>query len=104
MHLATNVSAALFLLALFAASEARRFYYWEMSPQCLLIRKLWKRRQIPWDEVTRVGWRGNMSGTFSIGIGHQIEDYDRLYIEPSDQAGFIAALRKFAPHANFELE
>jgi hypothetical protein len=45
-----------------------------------------------------------MSGTFSISIGHRIEDYDRLYIEPSDQAGLIAALRKFAPHATFELE
>jgi hypothetical protein len=45
-----------------------------------------------------------MSGTFRINIGHRIEDYDRLYIEPSDQAAFIAALRQFAPHANFEIE
>jgi len=45
-----------------------------------------------------------MSGTFRINIGHQIEDYDRLYIELNDQAGFIAALREFAPHADFELE
>jgi hypothetical protein len=61
------------------------------------------RREIPWAEVTVVGWLGPMSGTFRINVGNRIEDYDRLYIEPSDPAGLTAALHKFAPHANFDL-
>jgi hypothetical protein len=94
----------LFFVATLAGVAAIRSIYWELSPQCLILHKLWKRKQIPWSEVTEIGWLGNMSGTFRINIGHQIEDYDRLYIELNDQTGFIAALRKFAPHANFELE
>jgi hypothetical protein len=102
-HRATEVGV-LFLLAALAAVLVRQSYYWELSPQCLLLHKLWKRKQIPWNEVTSVGWLRRMSGTFRINIGHQIEDYDRLYIEPSNQAAFIVALREFAPHADFELE
>lgn len=100
----TEVCTALFLLGCALAAVAYRSMYWELSPRCLLLRTLWKVREIPWNEITRVGWLGNMSGTFSIGVGHRMEDYDRLYIEPSDQAGFIAALRGYAPHATFELE
>jgi len=40
----------------------------------------------------------------SVSIGHRIEDYDRLYFEPSDQAALIAALRKFALQASFEID
>jgi len=80
-----------------------RYVYWELTPDCLIVRKLWMRREIPWAEVTVVGWLGPMSGTFRINVGNRIEDYDRLYIEPSDPAGLTAALHKFAPHANFDL-
>jgi len=45
-----------------------------------------------------------MSGTFSVSIGHRVEDYERLYIEPADQAGLIAALREFASQASFEVD
>jgi hypothetical protein len=45
-----------------------------------------------------------MSGTFRVNVGRRIEEYDRLYIEPSDRAGLAAALRKYAAHAKFELE
>jgi hypothetical protein len=100
-HRAIEIADVLVLVAVVLAD---RSIYWELNPQCLILHKLWKRKQIPWNEVTDVGWLGNMSGTFRINIGHQIEDYDRLYIEPSDEAGFIAALREFAPHADFELE
>ncbi|WP_377819802.1 hypothetical protein [Acidicapsa dinghuensis] len=93
-----------FLLVSVAAIEADRFIYWELGPQCLLIRKLWKKKEIPWDDVTNVGWLGNMSGTFCISVGHCVENYDRLYIEPSNSPEFVAALRKFGPHINFELE
>lgn len=92
------------LLGCAVATVAYRSIYWELTPRCLLLRKLWKTKEIPWNEITRVGWLGNMSGTFSISVGHRMEDYDRLYIEPSDQTGFIVALRKYAPHAVFELE
>ncbi len=99
----TGASIALFVLGCAAAIITYRSIYWESSPRCLLLRKLWQRKEIPWKEITRVGWLGNTSGTFSISVGHRIEDYDRIYIEPSDQAGFIAALRKYASEASFEL-
>jgi len=101
---ATEVPVALFLLGSLALVVTYRSVYWELSPRCLLIRKLWTKKQIPWNEVTRVGWLGTRSGTFSISIGHAIENYDRFYIEPRDQARFIAAVREFAVHATFELE
>lgn len=81
-----------------------RYVYWELTPDCLTVRRLWRKRDIPWIEVTDVGWLGSMSGTFRVNVGHRIEDYDRLYIEPSDRASLTAALHKFAPHATFDLE
>ena len=83
---------------------ALRYIYWEPTPECLIVRKFWRKREIPWSEVTDVGWRGTMSGTFRVNVGHRIEDYDRLYFEPSDRVGLADALRKFAPHAKFDLE
>jgi hypothetical protein len=77
---------------------------WELTPSCLIVRRLWTKREIPWAEVREVGWLGPMSGTFRVNVGHRIEDYDRLYFEPSDRAGLAAALHKFAPHANFEID
>lgn len=50
-----EVGASTFLIAGIAAIAADRFIYWELSPQCLLIRKLWKREVISWSEVTKVG-------------------------------------------------
>ena len=87
-----------------ALSLGVRWVYWELTPSRLIVRRLWKRKEIPWNEVTEVGWLGPMSGTFRINVGHRIEDYDRLYFEPSDQAGLAAALRKFATHATFNLD
>lgn len=92
------------LLALVAVFLAIRSVYWDFTPECLVVRRLWTKREVAYSEVRRVGWLGSMSGTFSISIGHLIENYDRLYIEPGDQAGFVAALRKYAPQADFELD
>jgi hypothetical protein len=95
---------ASFLIAIAAGFLAYRYDYWEFTPDCLTVRRFWRKRDIPWNEVTDVGWLGSMSGTFRVNVGHRIEDYDRLYIEPSDRAGLTAALHKFAPHATFDLE
>jgi hypothetical protein len=83
---------------------AKKTNYWELDSKCLRIRKLRMKRDIPWNEVTDVGWLGNRSGTIRVNIGHNTADYDRLYLEPDDLAGLIAELRKFAPHAEFEIE
>jgi hypothetical protein len=104
VHLLNLVYAALFLVGLLAAVANYRFVYWELGPGGLLVRRFWQQTQIEWSEVTGVGWRGNFSGTFRVNIGHRIENYARLYIEPFDRAGLTAALRKFAPHATFELQ
>lgn len=98
------LSAGFILIFLGAGALPVYSVYWDLTPDCIVMRKLWRKREIPWTEVTRVGWLGNFSGTFSISVGHRIEDYDRLYIEPRDRTRFIAAFRKFAPHATFELE
>jgi hypothetical protein len=95
---------ALSFLLLPGGFLALRYIYWEPTPDCLIVRRLWRKREIPWSEVTYVGWRGTMSGTFRVNVGHRIEEYERLYFEPSDRAGLADALRKFAPHANFKLD
>ena len=99
-----EVCLALTLVLLSAAFLAFKYTYWELTPNYLLVRRLWRRRRIPWTEVTEVGWMGTMSGTFRINVGHRIEDYDRLYMEPSDHARFREALQRLAPHAKFDLD
>lgn len=104
----SNLSLAAGWLALFILGTgfilALRHIYWQLTPDCLIVRKLWRKKEILWGEVTEVGWLGPMSGTFRLSVGHRIEEYDRIYFEPSDQTGLADALRKFAPQANFDLE
>lgn len=99
------VGIAVFVLVLLALSFAAfRSVYWDLTASGIVMHQLWKRREIPWSEVRSVGRLGNTSGAFSISIGHQIEDYDRVYIEPNNQNEFIAEIRRLAPNADFGID
>ncbi len=77
--------------------------YWEVDSTCLRQRNLWKKKEIPWTEVTRVGRFGFTTDTIKISCGHSVEDYGWLYAEPRNRCEFLDELRRFAPHAEFGL-
>lgn len=91
------------LIALAGGGMGSLGVYWETSPDFLIVRRLWRRREIPWSEVREIRWLDRTSGILSVDIGHRVEDYDWLDLEPSDSDGFIAESRKYAPQAKFEL-
>lgn len=80
-----------------------QFTYLELTSDCLRKRRLWKKIEIPWNEVTRVSWLGFAQHAVMISYGHQPEDYGWLAASPGNRKDFIAALHKYAPHATFEL-
>jgi hypothetical protein len=106
-RLLTGVYASLFAITAALAFFSLRSIYLELTPKFLIVGRFWKKKEIPWAEVRRVGWLGSMSGTFSISVGHRIEDYDWICFTPGDrtkQTDLIAELRKFALHATFEVD
>ena len=87
------------------------FVYWELEPACLREVRYWVKRDIPWQEVTHVGgfpatWAS--SDFLQVDFFHspEVTPYtgrDRLVFQPGDRDGFIAALRRFAPQATFDV-
>jgi hypothetical protein len=94
---------ATLLIALSASVWAYLSTYWEVTPDCLIVRRLWRKKEIPWPEVREIRWLDRTSGALSVDIGHRVEDYDWFEPEPSDMDGFIAALREHAQQATFQL-
>ena len=78
------------------------FVYWDFSPEGLTARVLWKVKRIPWQSVRSVGKLGYFRDNVKINYGHSIEDYGNLVTTPANREKFIAALRQFAPQAEFE--
>jgi hypothetical protein len=83
-------------------------FSWELGESGLTQRHLWSTRTIPWDEVTRVGIRGDAKRT----RGCLILDYARrgpmsergeLRIQAVETDALVRALRDHAPQAEFDL-
>jgi hypothetical protein len=79
------------------------FSYWELDTDCLRQRKLWKVKEIARQDVTRIRRFGFSSRSVMICYGHVPEDYGFILADPINRNGFIAALRRFVPQAEFDV-
>jgi hypothetical protein len=95
--------AAIILLSIVISFLNTIFSYYELNSDCLRLRKLWKKKEIPWSEVTRVGRLGFSNHDLKIYYGRRIENYDLLVISPWHQTRFIEQMKTLAPNVQFDL-
>lgn len=108
-HRSTNLSILaaswIFLAALRVSNHL--FVYWDLDSTGIRERRFWGIKQIPWSEVTLVqGLNGSPSSNFLEVWSSRpspISASDRVLAYPGNREEFIAALRRFAPQANFEV-
>jgi hypothetical protein len=84
------------------------FNYWELEAGCFRVRNFWYKKEIPWDEVTRVGSfnpKQPSSGFLEVDYSRPAPMSDRGHIlaNPEDRDQFIRTLRRLAPQATFEV-
>ena len=80
--------------------------YWDFESDGLRERRLWRTKTIPWAEVTYVGpWESASSKWVAIEYERKapLSDRGRVIVTPARRKAFIAALRQFAPQAEFEI-
>jgi hypothetical protein len=78
------------------------FTYWELDMACLRQRRIWKVKEIAWQDVTRVSRLGFSSKNVMISYGRVPEDCAYILANPCNCDRFIEALHRFAPHAEFD--
>lgn len=76
--------------------------YWELDKTSLRQRKLWKKKEIAWRDVTRVGKLGFTGKDVMISYGRVPEDCGYILVNPCNRGRFLSALRRFAPQAEFD--
>ena len=83
------------------------FTYWDLEGAGLREhRPFWKTKTIPWSEVTYIGpWESASSKRIAIEYERKapFPDRGRIIATPARRQAFIAALRRFAPQAEFEI-
>ena len=84
------------------------FVYWDVNSGCLRERRLWNTKEVAWQEVTHVGaWNPKQPASDTLAIHYArstpMSDRGDVIAAPEDRQQFIAALRRFAPHATFDV-
>ena len=84
------------------------FNYWELDADCLRQRNFLGVKEIPWQEVTRVGSfppKHPASSMLQVDYARPAPMSDRGYVlaNPEDREQFIRTLRRFAPQATFDV-
>jgi hypothetical protein len=84
------------------------FVYWDVLSDGLRERRLWNTREVAWREVQHVGgWRPSQPSSDSLAIDFArpapLSDRGSIIANPEDREEFIAALRRFAPQAAFDV-
>jgi hypothetical protein len=82
--------------------------YWDVNSNCLRERRLWHTREVAWSEVTHVGaWNPEQPASDTLAIHYArpapMSDKGDVIANPDDRQQFIAALRRFAPQATFDV-
>lgn len=99
---------ALFFLVMASLQVLNHFFiYWDIDPAGLRERRLWSTREIHWREVTHIGGWPSQPSSDSLQIDFArpapISERGSVIANPEDRGGFIAALHKFAPEAEFDV-
>ncbi|HEY6446592.1 MAG TPA: hypothetical protein VIY53_09045 [Acidobacteriaceae bacterium] len=100
------------LVALWVALALQRliprvFTYWEVSPEGLFERRLWRERTVAWNEIVSVSpWPEGKSASrqvaVSFGRSAPLSDRGQVIANPGDPDSFLMALREHAPQARFD--
>lgn len=82
--------------------------YWDFNPTHLHERRLWRTRDVPWEEVIHIHARDPAhpsSGYLAVDYARTAPMSDRgtIIANPADRQGFIAALRRSAPQADCDV-
>jgi hypothetical protein len=82
--------------------------YWDLNSDSLREHRLWNKKEVAWVEVTHVGsWHPKQPSSDYLAIDYfssaPLSHQGRIVACPEDRAGFLAALRKFAPQAVFDV-
>lgn len=98
----------LLTLASLIVTLSRCFVYWDLNSHRLRQQHFWNKKELAWDEVTRVSeflpgvvrdrslavWYANPSSRSGSSY---------IVVSPGDRQQFISALQRFATQATFEI-
>jgi hypothetical protein len=81
------------------------FIYWELDSDSLKERRFWNKKEVAWKEVTHVGNSAPTSNFLAVDYARPapMSDHGQIIANPEDRLQFIAALRRFAPNAEFDV-
>ncbi len=108
LHSANVVAAWFFGLLLLWSIAAALFTYWDVSDMAIVERRLWNTKSVPWAEINRIApWpAGKRPNPKMLEVDYTragpLSDRGSMIVEPRERADFIAALRKYAPQADFD--
>ena len=79
--------------------------YWECAPSGLRERRIWRIKDVQWDQVRQIGRWKPKDDTVAVIFARPapLSTSGCIVADPTDRAGFLAALRQYAPLANFKL-
>lgn len=81
-------------------------HWWKITEEGLLQKSSWGSRSVPWSEITRVSnWPGPEGKGVQIDHARPapLSDRGTIYASPANRDGFLAELKRHAPHAQFEV-
>ncbi len=101
---------SIFLIALLQIAS-RLSVHWYLDEVSLRVQSFGTRKEVVWAEVTHVGGQASLipgetsSACLRVDYARPAPMSEKGYIlaTPDDRPQFIAALRRFAPHATFEV-
>jgi hypothetical protein len=84
------------------------FCYWEADSESFREHNFWVKKEIPWEEVTRIGsFNPKQPSSSFLAVdyarGAPMSERGHIVANPADREQFIAVLHRFAPQATFEV-
>ena len=102
-----GLAAVVFSLNVLLHISNHLFVWWDIDSAGLREHRFWNTRDVAWDEVRHVqGLNAVPSSNFVEVYVYRpapMSESFRILANPSDRQGFIAALRRLAPQAEFEV-
>ncbi|MGC2639457.1 MAG: hypothetical protein WA294_19890 [Acidobacteriaceae bacterium] len=100
------------LVALWIALALQRliprvFTYWDVRPEGLFERRLWRERTVAWNDIVSVSpWPEGKSASRQVAVGFArsapLSDRGQMIANPGDLDSFLRELRTHAPQARFD--
>jgi hypothetical protein len=81
------------------------FIYWELQADSLRERRLWRAKEVAWQEITHVGpWANNSEYLIVDHVrAAPLSARGSIIANPEDRSAFLDALHRYAPQATFDL-